>query len=124
MIIKTLLCITFLGIGEDIATRLDAAAQCFRDKEGDLTLMKVRALKRGDTLVYLREAVVLKGKKNVPFLTREVFKSPAFRLGNLSDDGAGPSGFQQANDEPRMDLNRSFSQPTFPTFEQLDVSYF
>ncbi|KAI6182830.1 Crossover junction endonuclease MUS81 [Aphelenchoides bicaudatus] len=105
------------GIGEDIANRLDAAGRCFIERQGDLTLEKVRALKRGDTLVYLRSAVVLKGKQRVPFLSQDAFKSPGRRLGTLADDAALLQSLRPTNE-----LDLSFSQPVIPTYTPLESS--
>lgn len=95
-----------------------------------MTLEKVRVLKKGEAIVYLRQATVLKGKKNVPFLTRDVFKSPGFRLGTLADD-AGPSGLSQDDGilmhpppfELGTELNLSFSQPAISTYIQPEVDF-
>jgi hypothetical protein len=110
---------------------LDAAGRCFVEKEGDLTLDKVRTLKKGEAIAYLRQATVLKGKKNVPFLTRDVFKSPGYRLGTLSNDLV-PSSMSQDEDilmrpppiEPEDHLNLSFSQPAIPTYPQPEVTFY
>jgi hypothetical protein len=69
-------------------------------------LEKVRSLKRGESLVYLREAVVSKGKKTVPFLTKDEFKS--YTLSKI--------------DESAVCLNISLSQPILPTFGEKYVS--
>lgn len=99
---------------------MDAAAQYFREIEGDLTLEKVRKLKRGETLVYLRGAVVTKGRKAVPFLSRDVFKSPGYRLGSLADDAVPSTSNEDFSRpeaaRPTIDFNQSFSQPAIPTF--------
>jgi hypothetical protein len=121
----------FLGIGEDIATRLDAACQYFREREGGLTLQKVRALKKGQAIPYLREAAVTKGKKFVPFISRDVFNSPGIQLGTLADAGQSTSSrpppvipsSQAPTTSSNVNLNRSFSQPTIPTFEEVSKLY-
>lgn len=111
-----------LGIGEDIASRLNAAAQCFVERSGEMTLQKVRALKSGTTLEYLRGGVVTKGRKNVPFLSQQpqaAFQSTGIRLGTLGNDDVPIRSTQ--NDAALRDptsvvsssLNTSFSQPAF-----------
>ncbi|KAI6241423.1 Crossover junction endonuclease MUS81 [Aphelenchoides fujianensis] len=117
---------TIRGIGEDIATRLEASLECFREREGDVTLVKVRALKRGAALVYLREAKVTKGKKAVPFLSPAV-SQPALRLPAASQQPSSSSiassSTQVPTDPPTSpqpttsssDLNQSFSQPVLPS---------
>ncbi|KAI6203332.1 hypothetical protein M3Y94_00543800 [Aphelenchoides besseyi] len=108
------------GIGEDIATRLDSAAQRFREKDGEITLTKVRALKRGEALVYLREATSTKGKKVVPFLSPAV-PSTVIHLPTLSQQPSTsslnliPITVEPNDAIPSNDLNRSFSQPILPS---------
>lgn len=67
---------TLSGIGEDIATRLDAAwkSACkdhFNAADLRPSLEQIRSVKRGDALQFLEKAFVSKGRRGViPFLPK------------------------------------------------------
>uniref|UniRef100_A0A914CBM3 Crossover junction endonuclease MUS81 n=1 Tax=Acrobeloides nanus TaxID=290746 RepID=A0A914CBM3_9BILA len=119
------------GIGENIATRLDAAWQLICSqywKEPDLR--DIRALKKGDAMKFLNEAVVFKGRNDrIPFLPRNKTtmnsKSNPTTL-NAAMSLSQPStslvktvsaNFGARQVQPVDDLNVSFSQP-LPTLRE------
>ncbi|KAH7727802.1 ERCC4 domain containing protein [Aphelenchoides avenae] len=116
------------GIGENIATRLDATWKFFVEQRFDgtaPTIDHVRDLQRGEALQYLENAPVSKGKAAVPFLKRrskranEGITGSAF--GALSQPPAmTTSGTSRQQEDVQADedagLNTSFSQPAVPTY--------
>ncbi|CAD5206741.1 unnamed protein product [Bursaphelenchus okinawaensis] len=94
------------GIGEDFATRLDAAYKYFKQVNGvsEVNLSQVRALRSGEFLQFLCESTVSRGKKTIPFLSVDArqnlrmmskFGGTGLMVGT-SQQTKGPSSSQNA----------------------------
>jgi ERCC4-type nuclease len=102
------------GIGEHIATRLDASWKCFTDQMGPLPprLKDVKTIKKGEALPFLTNAFVSKGLNRVPFLPKELQSSsqPA-RKARKANAPSSSTDLGRNIIETNEDLNTSFSQP-------------
>uniref|UniRef100_A0AC35GUU2 Crossover junction endonuclease MUS81 n=1 Tax=Panagrolaimus sp. PS1159 TaxID=55785 RepID=A0AC35GUU2_9BILA len=111
------------GIGEHIATRLDAAWKCFSEQlESTPRLKDVKGIKKGEALPFLTNAQVSKGLNRVPFLPRELQSTsisppPAKKTKKGINTAPSSSNNLEGNDIIGDDLNVSFSQPsTMPSY--------
>lgn len=100
--------IPFLGIGEDIATRLDASLKLFTENNavgGQITLQQVRSLNKSDALLYLLESTVSKGRKNIPFLAKDAQIS----LRGIAAEAKSQAVSSQKSSQSNMNVDNSQS---------------
>lgn len=103
---------SFLGIGEQIATRLDAAWKQACEKYffcETPSLSQVRCLKKGEALPFLEKAFVAKGKRDaVPFLPRFNFSSPQKSPQKKKDDNLAEKPTKEYVRPPKVVISDSF----------------
>ena len=108
------------GIGENIATRLDASWKLFLQQIPEPRVRDVKEIKRGNALPYLTNAFVSKGQNRVPFIDKDTLKelsgdtetTKKKSSGRKSDKNQASEEFGSENDSgknPRSNYSKEVS---------------